>query len=96
MRNLDAWAKRHGITLFYDAERPNIIAFFISHKVETVQVVLEDKGNDFVADIWSIETKDDEEFHYRYNLRAAELDSELDEIVRKIRSWFLTREKLGY
>lgn len=85
------WAKNRGITLFFDQ---NLISFYVSLDVETMQIVLEPIDQAFRVDIWSLETADDKEFHHALSLPRQNLEERLDDLIRKAQDWLRTRENI--
>jgi hypothetical protein len=92
MDELNQWAEDNGIVLFKDMVNPNSSFFYISKGNETLQIVLEDNGNSVVVDIWSVETYDDQEFHYKEIFDASKTIEETDRLVQRARQWFSTRK----
>lgn len=91
MDSVEGWAAENGLTLFQDDRDPRIVAFYVSESDECFQIVIERLGDTYRIDAWSIETHDDEEAHQSLIVRAQDVSQSLDEILKRVRNWFLTR-----
>lgn len=95
MEDIEKWTTKNGIMLLIDDENTNISFFYISQADECLQVVLENRTQDFRIDIWSVETRNDEEVHHVFFVPSDEIIGWLSEIVRKINLWFSNRTPIN-
>jgi len=87
MKAISDWANRCGVTLFRERDKSRLVGFYISHGAETFQVVLE-VADTVRVDVWSIETKNDQEIHVTYFVPKEEIVPALNKVVSAIRLWF--------
>lgn len=92
MQGLNDWAQNNGITLFVSPSDPTVYSFYISEGSETLQLAMQGQGEVTRVDIWSVETFDDQEVHFKEVIENSNFCRELDQLVDRVRSWFKTRQ----
>jgi hypothetical protein len=87
---LNAWTHRRKIMLLSEEGEPRRRFFYLSSPAgETFQVVVEPEREGVVRiDGHLIETRDDEEVHYVWEVAVAKLRQTLDLSARSIEAWF--------
>lgn len=93
MKSINNWARRNGVTLFTESNKPDLIGFYISHENQTFQVVLELRDK-IRVDVWSIETNDDEDIHKVYFVEPNKIQWSLNIILAAILEWFSHKSDL--
>lgn len=87
---LTAWTQRRKLTLLKEeGEPPRRFFYCSSSKAETFQVVIEPEQEGFVRiDAHLIETGENEEIHYFWEIPVAKLRLTLDVVATSIDTWF--------
>jgi hypothetical protein len=87
---LNAWIQRRKLTLSNEEGKPQRRFFhWSSPKAETFQVVIEPEQDGIVRiDAHLIETGDNEEVHYIWEIPVAKLCLTLDIVATSIDAWF--------
>jgi hypothetical protein len=87
---IDDWAKKRGILVSREEREPHRRFFHVSSPAaETFQVVIEPERRGQVRiDAHLIETGDDEEVHYVWEVPVARLRHALDRSAGSIGDWF--------